>query len=85
MEELLYTDFYVWDHPQTGSQDIACREYHLPSHVSEHVDYITPGIRLRQHPRKVAEVRRRDETMALEKRGVYATNTGLSPLPLVTL
>lgn len=26
---------------------MACDEYHVPAHVQEHIDYVTPGIRLR--------------------------------------
>jgi tripeptidyl-peptidase I len=47
VEELLYADFHVWEHEPSGSRDIACEEYHLPTHVQEHVDYVTPGIRMR--------------------------------------
>ncbi|WQF82591.1 Putative peptidase S53, activation domain, Sedolisin domain, peptidase S8/S53 domain superfamily [Colletotrichum destructivum] len=32
---------------QDGSQDIATEEYHIPVHVHEHIDYVTPGTRLR--------------------------------------
>ncbi|PSR88695.1 putative Tripeptidyl-peptidase sed1 [Coniella lustricola] len=47
VEDLLYTDFYLWEHPSSKSHDISCESYNLPSHVQEHVDYITPGVRLR--------------------------------------
>ncbi|TVY82742.1 Tripeptidyl-peptidase sed1 [Lachnellula suecica] len=47
VEELLIADFYVWEH-SSGTSDVSTEEYHLPSHIQEHVDYITPGTRLRQ-------------------------------------
>ena len=46
-EELLFTDFYVWEANASGAKDISCEEYHVPAHVQSHIDYITPGIRLR--------------------------------------
>lgn len=49
-EDLLYTSFNVYEHLETRSLSVACSEYHLPVHVREHVDYITPGIRLRTDP-----------------------------------
>lgn len=52
VEELLYADFYLWEHGDSGVKDIATEEYHLPGHIQEHVDYITPGSRLRQRSMK---------------------------------
>lgn len=41
------TDFYYWEDSTGSHRDIACEQYHLPAHIQEHVDYATPGIRLR--------------------------------------
>ncbi|KAI0018743.1 subtilisin-like protein [Xylariomycetidae sp. FL0641] len=46
VEELLFADFHVWQH-QDGSFDISTEAYHMPATVQEHVDYVTPGTRLR--------------------------------------
>jgi hypothetical protein len=46
VENLLYADFFLWEH-FSGSKDIAAEGYHVPSHIQEHIDYITPGTRLR--------------------------------------
>ncbi|KAI0854023.1 protease S8 tripeptidyl peptidase I [Daldinia vernicosa] len=46
VEDLLLADYYVWEHVDTGAKNIACDEYHLPKEVREHIDYITPGIKL---------------------------------------
>ncbi|PNP37057.1 hypothetical protein TGAMA5MH_11028 [Trichoderma gamsii] len=45
-ESLLYADFFLWEH-NSGSEDIAAEKYHVPSHIQEHIDYVTPGTRLR--------------------------------------
>ncbi|KAK3321723.1 Pro-kumamolisin, activation domain-containing protein [Apodospora peruviana] len=45
-ERLLLTDYYVFEHVEAGVRNIACSEYHVPHKVAEHIDYITPGIRL---------------------------------------
>lgn len=39
-EELLFTEYYVFEHSFTGAKSLACREYHLPASVQEHVDYM---------------------------------------------
>jgi tripeptidyl-peptidase-1 len=50
-EALLYADFYVWEHT-SGSVDISSEEYHIPAHVQDHIDYVTPGTRLREKKAK---------------------------------
>ncbi|KAJ5253111.1 hypothetical protein N7489_003521 [Penicillium chrysogenum] len=54
LENLLHTKYYLYSHAETGRSHVACREYHVPSSVRAHVDYITPGISLRE----VTSVRR---------------------------
>lgn len=80
MEDILYTDFYVYKHSQSDSAGIACDQYHIPAHVTEHVDYITPGIRLRQESGKAAKLRRRS-TSQNSKRGTVAYHTDLIGIP----
>ncbi|KAI0482591.1 subtilisin-like protein [Xylariaceae sp. FL0804] len=46
VEDLLFADFHVWEHAD-GSFDVSTEAYHLPAHVRDHVDYVTPGTRLR--------------------------------------
>ncbi len=81
MEDILYADFFVYEHPETGSTGIACDEYHIPAHIIEHVDYITPGIRLRREPGKAAKLRRRGQSKVVTKRGVVSSHTGLTAIP----
>ncbi|KAI1750022.1 subtilisin-like protein [Xylaria castorea] len=59
VEELLFADFYVWKHSDGGS-DMSTESYHLPSKIQEHVDYVTPGTRLRskQHAAKEKKMKR---------------------------
>ncbi|KAB5582238.1 peptidase S8/S53 domain-containing protein [Coniochaeta sp. 2T2.1] len=45
-ERLLHTTFYVYEHDESGIRNIACGEYHVPHSVQQHIDYITPGIKL---------------------------------------
>lgn len=45
-ESLLATEFHEYEHVETGALIPSCEKYHLPKHVSPHVDYITPGIHL---------------------------------------
>lgn len=53
------------------------REYHIPFEVQKHVDYITPGIRLRADPGRVRRLKRQAEGEKLRKRMVKTMNTGL--------
>lgn len=38
----------------SGTHDISSEEYHVPTHIQEHIDYITPGTRLRQRNMRAA-------------------------------
>lgn len=53
VEELLLAEFYEYEHVASGSKTIAVDEYHVPVGLQEHVDYITPGVRLRVDPAKL--------------------------------
>ncbi|KAJ3559780.1 hypothetical protein NPX13_g9488 [Xylaria arbuscula] len=46
VENLLFAEFYVWEHSD-GSSDMSTESYHVPSEIREHIDYVTPGTRLR--------------------------------------
>ncbi|CAD6569007.1 MAG: Tripeptidyl-peptidase sed1 [Alectoria sarmentosa] len=46
IESLIKTEYYNYAHYGTGKTNIGCDEYSLPHHVREHVDYITPGLKL---------------------------------------
>ncbi|KAJ6030884.1 hypothetical protein N7460_011150 [Penicillium canescens] len=76
LEKLLHTKYYVYSHSETGRSHVACREYHVPSSVREHVDYITPGIGLRE----VTGVRK--PTSSLQKRFSNGQPPVLEPILL---
>ncbi|KAJ5171688.1 hypothetical protein N7492_004281 [Penicillium capsulatum] len=48
VEKLLRTEYYLYTHSETGRDHVACNEYHVPRSLREAVDYITPGIALRE-------------------------------------
>jgi tripeptidyl-peptidase-1 len=47
MENLLKAKFYEHEHVSNSKRSIGCDEYHLPSHIRDHVDYVSPGIKHR--------------------------------------
>ena len=42
-EALLKTEYWAYEH-ESGVPQIACQAYHVPEHISKHVDFITPTI-----------------------------------------
>ncbi|PQE15128.1 Pro-kumamolisin protein [Rutstroemia sp. NJR-2017a BVV2] len=42
-ENLLKTEYHVYQH-DLGHKHIACHEYSIPSHLTEHIDFVTPTI-----------------------------------------
>ena len=43
-EQLLKTKYHVYTHEASGKPHVACSEYHVPAHISPHVDFITPTV-----------------------------------------
>jgi tripeptidyl-peptidase I len=43
-EQLLRTKYHLFGHLSSGKPHVACDEYSVPEHVSEHIDFITPTI-----------------------------------------
>ncbi|KUJ16192.1 subtilisin-like protein [Mollisia scopiformis] len=52
LESLIQTEYHVYEHSPTGKTTVACEQYHVPGHLQEHIDYITPGIKLFTHKRR---------------------------------
>ena len=46
VESLLHTEYHEFEDMQTGGIMPACERYHVPEHIQQHIDYITPGIKL---------------------------------------
>jgi tripeptidyl-peptidase I len=44
LESLLATEYHIYHHTPTQEDHIGCNEYHLPQHIQEHVDFITPTV-----------------------------------------
>lgn len=49
-ENLLYTEYHEYEDSVTGGIIPACEEYHVPKHIRQHIDYISPGIKLLAPP-----------------------------------
>ncbi|KAH6656282.1 peptidase S8/S53 domain-containing protein [Truncatella angustata] len=70
VEEILAADYYEYEHLSSGSKMVAVEEYHIPLELRDHIDYITPGVKLRADPGKVKQMKRRLQREALKKRDV---------------
>ncbi|MCJ1408202.1 hypothetical protein MMC19_002276 [Ptychographa xylographoides] len=46
LEKLLQTKYYVYENEVSGHTNVACDEYHVPTDIQGHIDYITPGTKL---------------------------------------
>lgn len=69
-ESLLATEFHEYQDSQTNGIIPACDAYYLPAHIREHVDYVTPGIRL-----MAPEGHREKKRRSLEKSGLSKKKT----------
>lgn len=74
VENLLFAEFFIWEH-SSGTHDVSTESYHVPTHVKRHIDYVTPGTRLRQRNVK------RNKAVGIEKRLTYPNlPKGIQPL-----
>lgn len=46
MEQLLQTKYHFYEHVNGGRKHIGCEDYKIPAAVSDHIDYVTPGVKL---------------------------------------
>lgn len=44
LESLLATEYHIFHHLPTKEDHIGCNEYHVPQHIQEHIDFITPTV-----------------------------------------
>lgn len=70
----MFADFYIFEHASTGTKNVAVDEYHLPQKIQEHVDFITPGIKMRTDPRELKKKRDHEMETSVKKR-FQPTNT----------
>ncbi|KAK1968696.1 Pro-kumamolisin [Colletotrichum sublineola] len=47
LERLLKTEYHAYKHEQ-GHMHVACDRYHVPEHLAEHIDIITPSVHFDQ-------------------------------------
>lgn len=73
-EDLLFADFYFWEDSTGTHRDIACDEYHIPTHIQEHIDYATPGIRLRENGAMKRRLEKREKNVPGLSVGLHAHN-----------
>ncbi|EPE06600.1 alkaline serine protease [Ophiostoma piceae UAMH 11346] len=77
-EQLLLTEYHEYEHNQHGTRDIATEHYHVPRAVQPHIDYITPGIRLR-HDDGAANKAAKSKKRSLEKKAQRAAAAPKAP------
>lgn len=57
-ESLLHTEFHEHEHLHSDKVRVGCDSYHVPKHVSDHIDYITPGVKLTQVVKRSVKTKR---------------------------
>lgn len=49
VEQMLKTEYHVYKHTaSSGARHVACEKYHVPEHLTEHIDIITPSVHFDQ-------------------------------------
>ncbi|KAH8811080.1 putative protease S8 tripeptidyl peptidase I [Xylogone sp. PMI_703] len=61
LESLLATEYHIFRHSHTEEDHIGCNEYHLPQHIQEHVEFITPAVSFEKIQNNHELKRKRDQ------------------------
>ncbi|TVY34558.1 Tripeptidyl-peptidase [Lachnellula subtilissima] len=69
VEYLLRTEYYAYTNAETGNDHLACEDYSVPTHLKEHIDFVTPTIHFD------ALVKPKKNRRDLEKRSVRVRPT----------
>ncbi|KAL1939834.1 hypothetical protein VTO73DRAFT_9534 [Trametes versicolor] len=86
-ERLLATEYYVYQH-EDGSEHLACqRGYHLPEHVSRHVELVKPTIQFTSAGSSgpVTSIKRSDSRRSLARRAGAHKPSGVASYPAKTI
>lgn len=91
-EKLLHTQYFHDGAEDDQGSRVGCNEYHLPKHIQEHVDYVTPGLKTtvmdlrstsakkRSTRVKRTESRRRPESLRFKARSDDSISANVSSL-----
>lgn len=47
VEIILHTEYYNYQDMSSGNKGVACEQYHVPSTIHDHIDYVMPGVMLK--------------------------------------
>jgi tripeptidyl-peptidase I len=78
VESLLKTTYHIYEHVDSGDKFLGTDEYHVPHELVDHIDYVTPGVKMaeiRQHERRKSK---RDTSQSSI---VFGANPIMQPVP----
>ena len=83
VNDLFKTSIHEFQHRGSGALRLGCEDYHVPSHLVEHIDYITPGVKLSAIVRKrdARQLTRSAAPFDLETRDTDILSRAESSLP----
>ncbi|MCJ1287426.1 hypothetical protein MMC26_006777 [Xylographa opegraphella] len=82
-ERLLNTEYHEHEHKHSASVRVGCDEYHIPKHIQEHIDYITPGIKLTPVVKRSVKVKR-ESSLSSKPAGRVSTPAGSDDLQSIS-
>lgn len=71
--KLLKTTYNVYQHSATGHQVIRATEYHVPEHIQQHIDFVSPTVRFPHTTKRAPEIH------SVDKNGKYHPLKALKP------
>lgn len=79
-ENLLNTEYNVYEHDASGQPHVACDEYSVPAHLQQHIDFVYPTVHFdaKIKPRQPEAVSKRAATPG-ERKGLGWPGSGSLP------
>ncbi|RAO73388.1 uncharacterized protein BHQ10_009400 [Talaromyces amestolkiae] len=78
-ERLFQTEYFEHEHAESDRVRVGCDEYHLPEHIAQHVDYITPGIKMTQAVKRTVKKEKRAIKAGASRTSIHAPVHDLTP------
>ncbi|KAF4963087.1 hypothetical protein F66182_18143, partial [Fusarium sp. NRRL 66182] len=78
-ERLFQTEYFEHEHAQSDRVRVGCDEYHLPEHIAQHVDYITPGIKMTQAVKRTLKKEKRAIKAGASRTSIHAPIHDFAP------
>ena len=78
VEQLLDAEYYNFQDKASGGKAVACDLYHVPAELSQHIDYIVPGVLMKAPVKRKGHLKKSNSNNVVAKRAAQDGLQGCS-------